>query len=214
MKKSLFFILTLIAVCFTGIAGVSAAPDNKWTQIDFSGFFANEDEELICDLEDQFCLSNLGPDAAPQAIKPGSLVSFQATDITGKPVSSLDIFSKQKVTMLKIWSVTCAQCIRELPELSRLNKEFQSQGARIIGIVYDADNEEYVQEAKEILEMLDVDFTNLLPNPLIQRIFQTQAFPATLFINNKGILLDDPVLGAKTGMYPELVSKYLTQSED
>ena len=115
------------------------------------------------------------------------------------------------MTMIKIWSTTCVHCIGEIPELIELNKELKHKGAQVIGIVYDADEADEVKEAKEILTDLHVDYINLLPNKEIRKIFRTQAFPSTFFVNEKAELLGEPVLGSKFSKYEELLSKYLQE---
>jgi thiol-disulfide isomerase/thioredoxin len=115
--------------------------------------------------------------------------------------------------MVKIWSTTCPHCIREIPELMKLNDEFRSKGAQIIGIVYDADETDEIQEAKEITKDLRVNFLNLLPNKEIWQMFRTQSFPSTFFVNSKGEILGDPVIGSRISKYEELLNQYLEQTD-
>lgn len=56
------------------------------------------------------------------AQKAGDKISFTATDFKGNPVTS-EIFAKNKLTMVNIWGTFCGPCIREMPDLARINKE-------------------------------------------------------------------------------------------
>ena len=56
------------------------------------------------------------------AQKAGEKITFTATDLKGAAVTS-EIFSKNKVTMLNIWGTFCGPCIREMPDLAKLNEE-------------------------------------------------------------------------------------------
>ena len=122
-----------------------------------------------------------------------------------------ELFAGKKVTMVKIWNTTCGHCIHELPNLTKLNDEFEPLGGQVIGIVYNAVDADEIKEAEEIIQTLGVDFPNLLPNETIRKLFRTQVFPATFFINEKGILLADPVLGSRFSEYEELLNQYLSQ---
>lgn len=203
--RKLHLILILIMVLSFGSAHVSAYSGEKGMQTiigsdDFQGCTIGDDLSCIVP-QDLF-------DPAPFP-KSNDTISFHTTDIAGNPVNSEDLFSQNKVTMIKIWSTTCVHCIGEMPELIKLNKELKNRDAQVIGIVYDADEADEVKEAKEILSDLHVDYINLLPNKEIWKIFRTQAFPSTYFVNKKGELLGEPILGSKFNTYEELLSQYL-----
>lgn len=208
MEKAVLFFIFLF---FIGILNVSAYSEEILSNRDIFDFFSQNNNMPSCNIDDEFCFTG-DEEGFGQAAEPGSLIAFETTDLAGNEVNSAEIFSRQKVTMIKIWSTTCYQCIQEMPELVKLNREFKPLGAQIIGVIYDADESDEIQEAREIIEFLDVDFPNLLPNKLIQSLFRTQAFPSTLFVDEGGRILGDPLMGAKTGMYPELVRKYLTET--
>ena len=205
--RKLHLILILMMVLSLGSARVSSYSGERGRQIiisndDFQGCTIGDDPSCIVP-QDLF-------DPAPFPVS-SDTVSFHTTDIAGNPVNSKDLFSASKVTMIKIWSTTCVHCIGEMPELIELNKELKHKGAQVIGIVYDADEADEVKEAKEILTDLHVDYINLLPNKEIRKIFRTQAFPSTFFVNEKGELLGEPVLGSKFSKYEELLNKYLQE---
>ena len=178
---------------------------------DLSELFA-EDEFQSCVLGDEFsCVIPLDPSEDLFEIQPGDPVFFRTYDVDGNPVNSAELFAGKKVTMVKIWNTTCGHCIHELPNLTKLNDEFEPLGGQVIGIVYNAVDADEIKEAEEIIQMLDVDFPNLLPNEAVRKLFRTQVFPATFFIDEKGMLLADPVLGSRFSEYEELLNQYLSQ---
>lgn len=61
------------------------------------------------------------------AQKAGDKISFTATDFKGNPVTS-EIFAKNKLTMVNIWGTFCGPCIREMPDLARINEENKAKG--------------------------------------------------------------------------------------
>ena len=210
MRKTLSILIIIFVVLTFGSEGY-AFSETLQIENDLSGLF--DDEELQgCILGDELsCYNPLAPGETLSEIEPGDMVFFRAFDVDGNPVNSAELFSGKKVTMVKIWATTCGHCIHELPALAQLNDEFEPLGAQVIGIVYNAVDADDIQEAEEIIRMLNVDFPNLLPNEGIRKLFQTQVFPATFFIDEKGMLLADPVLGSRFSEYEELLNQYLSQ---
>ena len=74
--------------------------------------------------------------AAAFAQKAGDKVSFSSVDMAGNAVTS-DIFAKNKLTMVNIWGTFCPPCIREMPDLAKLNSANKSKGVEVVGIPID-----------------------------------------------------------------------------
>ena len=142
-------------------------------------------------------------------VKEGTGLSFETVDIHDNPVKSEDIFSGHKVTMLNIWATTCTACISEMPELMRLNKEFREKGGQIVGLVFDAYEDDLITEAKEIVSELNIDFLTLLPNDYLRKTFDAMSYPTTYFLNEKGEIMGDPLMGAKISAYQQRMAEYL-----
>ena len=111
--------------------------------------------------------------------------------------------------MLNIWATTCTACISEMPELMRLNKEFEEKGGQIVGLVFDAVEDDLITEANEIAAELNIDFLTLLPNDYLRKTFDAMSYPTTYFLNEKGEIMDEPLIGAKISSYQERMDKYL-----
>ena len=174
---------------------------------------AEQDENGV-----QICDSEVGGDSTfiyPNQLslsgpaKTGDLIHFRTTDLNGIPVFSSEIFNQSSVTMLNLWSVTCSACISEMPELARLNREYKPKGGQVISLVYDAIEEDQIQEAKEILEDLGLTILTILPNDDIYRQLPTQFFPVTYFIDKEGKIIGAPIIGASPAIYDAHMSKYL-----
>ena len=149
------------------------------------------------------------PIGIQELVEEGTSLSFETLDIHGNPVKSEDIFSGHKVTMLNIWATTCTACISEMPELMRLNEEFEEKGGQIVGLVFDAVEDDLITEAKEIASELNIDFMTLLPNDYLRKTFDAMSYPTTYFLNEKGEIMDEPLMGAKISAYQERMDKYL-----
>ena len=47
--------------------------------------------------------------------------------------------------MINIWATTCGPCIEEMPEIEKLNKDFQANGGAIVGLILGAHPDKYVE---------------------------------------------------------------------
>ena len=145
----------------------------------------------------------------------GTVISFETLDLNQNPVKSESLFSQNKVTMINIWSTTCGPCIEEMPELEKLNKDFQAKGGAIVGLVDDVwvSNTKYLDEAKSIINDTGVTYTNLCAWDGYDDVLEAVGTPTTYFVDSKGKLLGDPILGAHPDKYVELMDKYLSTAE-
>ena len=52
--------------------------------------------------------------------------TFESKTLDGEDVSQ-DIFSKADLTMVNIWGTFCGPCIKEMPELGELSRQYASR---------------------------------------------------------------------------------------
>ena len=179
-----------------------AAADGDAYKAEYEALFHSKDQ-----IVPNFTFSR--PIGLHELVEEGTGLSFETLDIHDNPVKSEDIFSGHKVTMLNIWATTCTACISEMPELMRLNKEFEEKGGQIVGLVFDAVEDDLITEAKEIAKELDIDFLTLLPNDYLRKTFDAMSYPTTYFLNEKGEIMDEPLMGAKISAYQQRMAEYL-----
>lgn len=60
--------------------------------------------------------------------------AFALKDIKGRTARLSDY--KGKVLLVNFWATWCAPCQAEMPDLVRLQKEYQARGLQIIGVTY------------------------------------------------------------------------------
>lgn len=149
------------------------------------------------------------PEGLANMTSSGTTLHFETTDLDGNPVSSSELFSGHTATMVNIWTTTCTGCISEMPQLTRLAADLAEKGGQIIGIVYDAEDGELVNDAKDIVSDLKVGFTNILPTAEIKQTLVVQSFPTTYFVNEKGELVSDPIVGSQVHAYQVRMNELL-----
>ena len=145
----------------------------------------------------------------------GADVTFETTDLDGNPVKSDQLFAQNKVTMINIWATTCGPCIEEMPELEKMNKEFQKKGGAIVGLVDDVtvDNNAYLKEAQAIVKDTGVTYINLRAWDGYEDVLSSVGTPTTYFVDSQGKLIGEPILGANLNNYKEKMEEYLAQAE-
>lgn len=118
---------------------------------------------------------------------------FTAPDLDGNEITQ-EVFSQAEVTMVNIWGTFCGPCIREMPELGELSKEYADQGLQIVGIVIDAldskgnISESQTEAAKTIVEETGADYLHLLPSMdlVTAKLQSVTGVPTTVFVDSEG----------------------------
>ena len=139
------------------------------------------------------------------AQKAGDKITFSSTDLNGTSVTS-DIFAKNKITMLNIWGTFCPPCIREMPDLAKLNEANKAKGVEVIGIPIDIIDRngkiltEERSDADKIISATGANYTHIIPNTEMMSglLRNIQAVPATIFVDSEGKIIGQMYLGAKS----------------
>ncbi len=135
----------------------------------------------------------------------GDKITFTAKDLNGKSVSS-SIFGKNKVTMVNIWGTFCGPCIREMPDLAKLNEANKSKGVEVVGIVIDildrkGNVDSRVKSSGEaIIKQTGANYTHIVPTKEMFYGFlkDVQAVPTTIFVDSTGKQIGQAYLGSRS----------------
>ncbi|GAA0079261.1 TlpA disulfide reductase family protein [Clostridium sp. CTA-5] len=141
-----------------------------------------------------------------------SMPKFEVKDIDDNVVTN-DIFTNKNLTMINIWGTFCSPCIEEMPILQELSTEYEGKGVNVIGVV--ADGEENEVGALKMLKKLKVNYTNLIPNEAFKKDFvsKTNAVPVTVFVNNKGEILETVVGDRNKEQFKQLIENHLNNQK-
>ena len=155
------------------------------------------------------------------AQKAGKKIAFDSVDLKGNAVTD-SIFQENKITMLNIWGTFCPPCIREMPDLAKLNEVNKSKGVRVVGIPIDIIDEmgnispKERAAADEIINATGAHYTHLVPNYGMFSTFlrNIQAVPATIFVDSKGNQVGQMYLGARSQQdWQKIIDKLLKNAE-
>lgn len=172
---------------------------------DLSGF-NKEYAALVNDVKNNCSglMTFFEPEKSGAFAEPDSIVSFDSFDLDGHPVSSGDLFSQNKVTMINIWASFCGPCINEMPELESLYTGFKEKGCGIIGVLGDAagkDDTAVIDEGKKIVSDTGVTYPNVIAWDGMQAQLPFSAFPTTYFVDSDGKVIGSPIVGADVSSY-------------
>lgn len=148
--------------------------------------------------------------AAPEA----RMLSFDTTDLNGNDVSSEELFSSHKITMVNVMTTWCTYCIRELPELQKLNETYAEKDCAVVAILYDGTDAEAIDAGKALLEQAGASYTVLCPWDGMESQILVRAFPTTFFVNSAGEIVGETILGAEPARYAAQMDVLLAQAAE
>ena len=174
------------------------------------GKFKDEYDELVS-LNDELlsgCTYSKPKSSADVAI--GTKVSFTTTDLDGNTISSDDIFGQNEITMVNIWATWCGYCVKELPDLEKLNTALEAKNCGVIGLCGDADSNNEIMLAKALLNDAKVTYLNICPFDGWSDVFDMGGvWPASFFVDRSGTIIAAPLFGAKVSLYERYIDDAL-----
>ena len=104
--------------------------------------------------------TDLPPEVALAPLKDANGASFKLADFFGK------------VVVVNFWATWCGPCRREIPELIKLHKEFQSRGVEMIGLTSE-DPGASAEKVRKFIQDFQIDYrigwaTDQVAAPLMQ----------------------------------------------
>lgn len=144
------------------------------------------------------------------------LSNLVTKDIEGKEFSSKD-FANYELTMVNVFATWCTACVQEIPALTEVQKEMQSKGVNIVGVVTDTvddsgENQEALEKAKLIMERTKANYSFLMPDKsnFNGRLNGIQALPETFFVDKNGQIVGETYSGSHNKKdWMEIIEKEL-----
>ena len=104
---------------------------------------------------------------------------------------------RDKVVILDFWYRGCPWCIRAMPRLNELAREYQDKPVAVIGMNIDRDT----VDARFVVQKLGLSYTNVLGSEEYKK-YRVHGFPTLILIDGHGVIRDidvgySPDLGVK-----------------
>ena len=184
---------------------------------DTSGFpdpeYEAEYEELLSRTDEILELSDFSRPTDHFENMTGSGLDFVTTDLDGNMISSKDLFAQHEVTLLNVWASWCGPCQDELPELEAINNRIAADDCAVVGLLYDGDEDEAVEAARQVLQASGVTYLVIRPPENVDEIFNIQCYPTTFYISRDGKFLGEPTEGADVDEYGYRLDQYLSGAD-
>ena len=129
------------------------------------------------------------------------VLSFETRDLDGNAVSSEELFSAHKITMVNVMTTWCTYCIQELPELQSLSETYA-----------DGTDDALLDTGRSLMEQAGAGYLVLQPWDGMNTQIPVQAFPTTFFVNSDGEIVGETILGAEPERYAAQLDALLEQS--
>lgn len=127
-----------------------------------------------------------------------SLSAMTTTDIEGNAVDA-SIFNGHTLTMVNFWSTTCGPCIREMPDLAKLNTAHE--GFQVLGVVLNISetNMDELPSVLDVVEQTGADYPHLAVSESLYeaKVKSIQFVPETIFVDAQGDQVGEAYVGAK-----------------
>lgn len=188
---------------------------DKMDAENLEGDFAKEFDALYDELDEVLKNAEYYKPEVPYSDILGKKVEFTTTDIDGNKIKSEDIFSQHEVTMVNVWATWCPNCIEELPELNEIDKRLAKKDCAVVGIVGDGNDEELIEEARQILKESNDEFLNILPwdGAFTDDFPMDVGWPTTFFVDREGTMVAKPAIGKRVKDYEKIIDSVLEGRE-
>lgn len=133
-----------------------------------------------------------------------AIMDILMADLDGEEIRLGDLIPENRVTMMNIWGISCGPCLLEIPNLVRLREEYKDRGFEIIGLASDLldpwgeTDPDLLEEAGEIAADLEVSYPILVLTGEVRKQMQIIATPTTFFVNSKGEVIGDVIMGTRS----------------
>lgn len=122
----------------------------------------------------------------PQAVQTGQpYVDFTGITPEGKTVILSEVVKSNKLVLLDFWASWCAPCMKSMPEIAALYKQYKNKGLEIIGISSD----QSVQRWNDAIRKQNMDWLQIRSSgeeDKIGKVYSIKFIPYTILIGHDG----------------------------
>ena len=143
----------------------------------------------------------------------GEHFSFTTKDVYGNAVSSKELFSENKITMINVWASWCGPCVGELGELQALSETLNEMGCGLIGILDDGDEAGGLRDGLALMDSNGITYPVVVSNAGIRSQLNLQYYPTTVFVDASGRMIGEPIIGAQVDAYLPAIQSLLADMD-
>jgi len=106
-----------------------------------------------------------------------SLAEFSLPKLDGQTLRSEEL--KNEIVVLDFWATWCENCVSEIPDLNKLEKEYSSRGVKVIGLAVQSG---WASDIQKFVKEYNIRYTVLVGNDDTVSDFGLISFPNTYVI--------------------------------
>jgi thiol-disulfide isomerase/thioredoxin len=150
------------------------------------------------------------PEASNFPAMPDAILQAEMKTIDGKPFKIADL--KGKVLLVNLWATWCAPCVKEMPEIQKLNDELKDKGFEAVGVTFiDEDNPD--KQVRDFLKEKKFTYTQVLSNEktwdAMLELSKAPGIPINFVVSKEGKIIETLVGGKSYEAFKAAVEKGL-----
>ena len=115
--------------------------------------------------------------ATTAAQQPAVLPDVSLPQLDGRTLRSDEL--QDKIVVLDFWATWCENCVSEIPEFNKLEKEYSSRGVKVIGLAVQSG---WASDIQKFAKQYNMRYTVLVGNDDTVSDFGVISFPNTYVI--------------------------------
>lgn len=123
---------------------------------------------------------------------------FSVHTIDGQLIDN-KTFSGKNVLLI-FWATWCGPCMKEVPYLKQIHKEYKGDNLRMISVSLDYDSLKMVK----VINQKGLDWTHVYDNKPMVKSFRINALPVMILINEKGVIIYNSLINSNGDYVAEL----------
>ncbi len=160
--------------------------------------------KIIISLLAVMLLVSVGCQSEKENVKSENIGTFKTVDLENNEVTE-EIFKKNDLTLVNVFSSSCNPCMQELPDLAELSNELKEKKVGIVGLNIDMDmkgnpDEDSRKIVSELLKKKNVDMKVIFSDiNLTEKVLaKIDTIPYTFFVDKEGNIVGKSYLGTKS----------------
>src|SRR5215813_9739420 len=109
--------------------------------------------------------------------QPAPLAQFSLPKLDGQTLRSQDL--KDSIVVVDFWATWCENCVSEIPEFNKIEKEYSSRGVKVIGLAVQSG---WASDIQKFVKEYNMHYTVLVGNDDTVADFGVISFPHTYVI--------------------------------
>lgn len=128
---------------------------------------------------------------------------FTLNSFSGKKVSLSSL--KGNVILLDFWETWCGPCVKSMPAVEELFKQYSNKGLMVIGIMSE---EKSLESARLLVKNKGLTFTELVGNNAVEKMYDVTGVPKFILIDEEGQIIYESSNGFEDSLAKKLKEKF------